>query len=123
MANLSFGVQGPTQDWTITMQIADGDSPRILAYLASPNSGYGTVTENIQSQIPDPDWTPGEGETEDDRPLKTVQEWVTRPATEEEAAQNYAQATLDHLLAATHAYEKQQAAEAAAAQIAPITPL
>lgn len=120
MATLSFGVSGPTQDWTITMNIDDNDSPRILAWLASPDSGYGVVTENVQRDEPDPSWSPGDGETEDDRPTISVQEWVSRPATPEEAAQAYASATLKALLGSTVAWERQQAAAAAAAGISDI---
>jgi hypothetical protein len=120
MATLSFGVQGPTQDWTVSLNIADTDSPRILAWLASPSSGYGTVTENIQSEVPDPGWSPGEGQTEADRPTIAQQSWVTRQATPEEAAQNYARATLQSLLGSTVAWEQSQAAAAAAAQVPPI---
>lgn len=61
MAKLSFGVQGPTQDWTVELEIADTDSPRILTWLASPESGYGTVTENVQYTEPDLSWSPGSG--------------------------------------------------------------
>lgn len=120
MATLSFGVAGPNQNWTVSLAIADTDSPRILAWLCSPQSGYGTVTENVQSTVPDQSWSPGEGQTEADRPNIAVQQWVTRPATAEEAAQNYAKATLNSLLAATVSWEQAQAAAAAAAQVPPI---
>ena len=43
MADLSFGVKGSTMDFTVSMQIADTDTPRILAYLAQ--SHYGTDAE------------------------------------------------------------------------------
>lgn len=122
MATLSFGVQGPNQDWTVALQIADTDSPRILAWLMSPNSGYGTVTENVQSAIPDASWSPGEDQTEDDRPTIAVQQWVTRPATAEEAAQNYARATLASLLNSTVAWERAEAAAKAAADVPDIVP-
>lgn len=123
MATLSFGVKGPSQDWTVSLTIADTDSPRILAWLSSPASGYGTVTENVQSNTPDPSWSPGEGETEADRPTMLTQAWVSRPATPEEAAQNYAEATLQSLLANTVAWERAVAAQAAANAIAPIQPV
>ncbi len=87
MATLSFGVVGPNQNWTVSLNIADTDSPRIIAWLMSPASGYGTVSENVQSTIPDASWSPGDGQTEADRPTIQVQEWVTRPATAEEATQ------------------------------------
>lgn len=120
MATLSFGVQGPTQDWTVSLNIADTDSPRILAWLCSASSGFGTVTENIQSEAPDPSWSPGENQTEADRPTIAVQQWVTRQATPEEAAQNYATSVLNSLLASTVTWERSEAAAAAAAQVQPI---
>lgn len=120
MATLSFGVSGPNQNWTVSLNIADTDSPRILAWLCSPSSGYGTVTENIQSEVPDPGWSPDEGQTEADRPTILTQSWVTRPATPEEAAQNYARATLNSLFGSTVAWEQSQSAAAAAASVPPI---
>lgn len=120
MATLSFGVKGPNQDWTIALQIADTDSPRILAWLMSPNSGYGTVTENVQSEVPDASWSPNEGQIEADRPTIPVQSWVTRPATPEEATQAFARATLASLLSATVAWERAEAARIAADKVAPI---
>ena len=121
MATLFFGVTGPTLDLRQDLQIADADAPRIMAYLMS--SAYGTVTENVQSTIPDASWSPGENQTEADRPMIPVQQWVTRPATPEETAANYARAILADLLAQTVAHEKAQAAAAAAAAVTPIEPV
>lgn len=118
MANLFFGVQGPTLDLRQDLQIADTDAPRIIGYLMA--SSYGTVTENVIHTRPDPSWSPGEDETEADRPMIQTQEWVTRPATPEETAANYARAILSQLLSETVAYEKAQAAAAAAEGVAPI---
>jgi hypothetical protein len=118
MATLTFGVDGPTLDLAVALTIADTDAPRILAYLMA--SGYGTVTENVQTTTPDASWSPGEGETEDDRPTIATQAWVTRPATPEEAAANYARSVLDSLLASTVAYERSEAARIAAEAVAPI---
>lgn len=119
MATLFFGVQGATLDLRQDLQIADTDAPRILGYLMS--SSFGQVTENVQSQIPDAAWSPAEDETEADRPTIAVQQWVTRPATPEETAANYARHILADLLAKTVAWEKAQAAAAAEAAIPPIT--
>ena len=121
MATLSFGVDGPTLDLAVSLQIADADAPRIMAYLMA--GGCGTVTENVQSETPDAGWSPGEGETEADRPTIATQAWGTRPATAEEAAANYARAVLDSLLASTVAWEKAEAARIAAEGVAPIAPL
>ena len=119
MATFFFGVNGPTLDFRQDLAIADADAPRIMAYLMA--SSYGTVTENIQTTEPDANWTPGEDQTEADRPMITTQAWVTRPATPEEAAANYARSILASLLDATVAYEKAAAAAAAAEAVAPIT--
>jgi hypothetical protein len=121
MATLFFGVQGPTLDLRQDLQIADTDAPRIIGYLMA--SSYGTVTENIVSEIPDASWSPGEDETEEDRPTIQTQAWVTRPATAEETAANYARSVLDSLLTATVAHEKAQAAAAAADAVTPIDPV
>ena len=121
MATLFFGVNGPTLDLREDLQIGDTDAPRIMAYLmASP---YGQVTENIQSQVPDTGWSPGEDQTEADRPMIPVQSWVTRPATPDETASNYAKAILSQLLSETVNWEKAQAASAAANQVTPIVPV
>lgn len=159
MATLFFGVTDPTLDLRQDLTILDTDAPRIMAYLMA--SAYGQVTENVQSTIPDPNWVPDPGQTEDDRPLIAdpdwmpeegqteadrpmipdpnwtprppqtdadnpgipVQSWVTRPATPEETAANYANAILAQLLNETVAYEKAQAAAAAANGVAPIVPV
>jgi len=121
MATLFFGVTGPTLDLREDLQIADTDAPRILAYLMA--SSYGQVTENVISDIPDASWSPGEDQTEADRPTIQTQAWVTRPATPEETAEKYARAVLASLLDATVAYEKAIAAAAAAEGVAPIVPV
>ena len=121
MATLFFGVEGPTLDLREDLTIADSDAPRIMAYLMA--SSYGTVTENIQSDVPDASWSPGEGETEADRPTIQTQAWVTRPATPEETAENYAKAVLADPLNQTVAHEKAVAAAAAADAITPIAPV
>ena len=121
MATLFFGVSGPTLDLQEDLQIADSDAPRIMGYLMA--SSYGTVTENIQSEIPDASWSPSEEQTEVDRPLIPVQSWVTRTATPDETAANYAKAILGQLLSETVAWERSVAAAAAAAAVVPIAPV
>jgi len=97
MANLSFGVNGPTMDFTVNMQLNDEDTPRILAYLASTE--YGKVTEEVDG------------------------EEVTRDATYEEAAQAFAAGILRGLLDQTVRYEKTEAAKAAAELVTGIDPV
>ena len=101
MATLFFGVSGPTLDLQEELQIADSDAPRIMGYLMA--SSYGQVTENVV-----------DGDT---------QSWVTRAATPEETAENYAKAILGQLLSETVAWERSVAAAAAAAAVVPISPM
>jgi hypothetical protein len=104
------------------MELSDADSERIVAYLMAATP-YGTVTENVITDIPNPAWSPGEDETEADRPTIQTQAWVSRPATPEETAEAYARSVLASLLDATVAFEKAQAAQAAANAVAPIVPV
>jgi hypothetical protein len=120
MAVLSFGVNGPFQNWQVSMSINDSDSPRILAWLSSAQSGYGTVTENVQYEEPDMSWSPAEDQTEEDRPTILMQKWITRTASSEEAAKNFAESTLKTLLNNTVQWERQKAAQEAADSIPPI---
>jgi hypothetical protein len=93
-ANLSFGVVGPTMDFTTSVNVSEANSQRILAYLVGGTS-YGTVTE---------------------------EDGTERQATTEEAAQAFALGILQGLLNQTVRYEKDMAAKAAAEAVAPITP-
>ena len=92
-ATLSFGVKGPTMDWTVNIAVSEANSERIIAYLMS-GTPYGQITE---------------GE-------------ITRDATPEEAAQQFAQGILRGLLDQTTRFERDQAAKAAAAEIEDIEP-
>lgn len=121
MANLFFGVTGPTLDLRQDLQIADTDAPRIIAYLMA--SSYGQVTENVQSTVPNPAWSADQPDPNDPPEFIEVQQWVTRPATPEETAANYARAVLADLLNQTVAHEKAQAAKEAAEGVAPIEPV
>ena len=71
--------------------------------------------------IPDSSWTPRPAQTEADNPGIPVQQWVTRQATPDETAANYAKHILANLLAETVAYEKAKAAQLAAEAVTPIT--
>lgn len=121
MATLSFGVDGPTMDFIVEMQIKDSDAPRILAYLAS--TSYGQVTENIQYEVVDPSWSPDPEKPDEVAPKIPMQRWETRTATPEETAKNFATAILSELLTKTVDYERQVAATQAAANVASINPL
>jgi hypothetical protein len=121
MTKLAFSIAGANMVLAQELQIADTDAPRIMGYLMASN--FGTVTENVQSETPDASWSPGKGETEKDRPMLQTQAWVTRPATPEETAANYARSVLADLLAQTVAHEKVLAAATAADAVTPITPI
>ena len=119
MTKIAFIVTAPSGNLESSVTIADADFPRIMAYLMS--SSFGTVTENVVSEAPDAAWSPSEDQTEADRPMLATQGWVTRAATPEETAANYARAILSQLLSETVAHEKAQAAAAAADTVPPIT--
>lgn len=119
MTKIAFTVTAPSGNLEASVTIADADFPRIMAYLMA--SSFGTVTENVVSEAPDASWTPGEDQTEADRPMLQTQAWVTRPATPEETASNYARSILASLLDQTVAFERAQAAQAAADTVPPIT--
>jgi hypothetical protein len=91
-ATLTFGVVGPTMDFTTSVNVSEANSQRILAYLTN-GSHYGTVTEDDGTE---------------------------RQATAEEAAQAFALGILQGLLDQTVRYEKDEAAKAAAEAVAPI---
>lgn len=97
MATLSFGVNGPTMDLTVNMEVADTDTPRILAYLASTE--YGTIISTVEGGPP------------------------TRPATTEETARAFAAGILRGLLDQTVRYERTEAARIAAEQVTDILPV
>lgn len=92
-ATLTFGVSGPTMDFTASIPVSEANSQRILAYLVGGTS-YGKVTE---------------------------EDGTERDATTEEAAQAFARGILQGLLDQTFRYEQDLAAKAAAASIEPIT--
>ena len=93
-----------------------------MTYLVA-GSPYGTVTENVQSQVPNPAWSPDQPDPLDPPEYIDVQSWVTRQATPEEAAKAYATAVMNSLLADTLNWEKVQAGTSAANNVPPITPV
>jgi hypothetical protein len=94
-ATLTFGVTGPTMDFTTSVNVSEENSQRILAYLVNGTS-YGKVTEADDTE---------------------------RDATTEEAAQAFALGILQGLLNETVRYEQDLAAKAAAEAVAPIAPV
>lgn len=122
MANIYYGVTSPSLNLDVQMELSDADSQRIMTYLVA-GSPYGTVTENVQSQVPNPAWSPDQPDPLDPPEYIDVQSWVTRQATPEEAAKAYATAVMNSLLADTLNWEKVQAGMAAANNVPPITPV
>ena len=122
MANIYYGVTSPSLNLDVQMELSDADSQRIMTYLVA-GSPYGTVTENVQSQVPNPAWSPDQPDPLDPPEYIDVQAWVTRQATPEEAAKAYATAVMNSLLADTVAWEKVQAGTEAANNVPPITPI
>lgn len=92
MANLSFSVQGPAMDFSVTIPLEDEDTPRIIGYLMSTH--YGKITEDE----------------------------VERDATPSEAAEGFAKGILNGLLDQTYRYEMQLAMEQAASSVSKIEP-
>jgi hypothetical protein len=82
-------------------------------------SELGKVTETVETPVKD--WEPGKGETEADRPV--TRSTVTRQASPQETAANYARKILAELLSQTVTSEKARAAEAAIAAVADIKPV
>lgn len=91
-ATLSFGVVGPTMDFTTSVELTEVNAQRILGYLVN-GSIYGTVTEADGTE---------------------------RPATPEESAQAFALGILKGLMDQTTRFERDQAAKAAAEAVPPI---
>ena len=122
MALVNYGVVSPSLTLTVQMELSDADSERIVAYLMQATP-YGSVTENVISDVPNPAWSPDQPDPLDPPEYIDVQEWVTRQATPEEAAKAYATAVLNSLLADTLNWEKVQAGTDAANNVPPITPV
>lgn len=122
MAIVVYGVTSPQLTLNVQMELSDADSERIVQYLMAATS-YGQVTENVQSQVPNPAYSPDQPDPNDPPEFITQQAWVTRAATPEEAVTAYAEGVMNTLLQQSFQWDQQQAAAAAAAQVPPITPI
>ena len=91
-ATLSFGVSGPTMDFTTSVKLTEANAQRILGYLVM-GSHYGQVAED---------------------------DGTVRQASPAEAAQAFALGILAGLMDQTVRFEKEMAAKVAAESIAPI---
>lgn len=122
MALVNYGVVSPNLTLTVQMELSDADSERIVAYLMQATS-FGTVTENVQSTVPNPAWSPDQPDPNDPPEFIEVQQWVTRPATPEEAVTAYAESVMNGILQQAFQWDQSQAAQDAAANVPPITPI
>jgi hypothetical protein len=122
MALVNYGVVSPSLTLTVQMELSDADSERIVAYLMAATS-FGSVTENVQSEVPDPAWSPDQPDPLDPPEFIQVQAWVTRPATPEEAVTAYAESVMNSILQQAYNWDQQKAAADAAANVPPITPV
>jgi hypothetical protein len=122
MALVNYGVVSPSLTLTVQMELSDADSERIVAYLMAATP-FGTVTENVIADIPNPAWSPDQEDPDDPPEFIQVQAWVTRPATPEEAITAYAESVMNGVLQQAYNWDQQQAAAEAAANVPPITPV
>jgi hypothetical protein len=122
MAIVNYGVVSPSLTLTVQMELSDADSERIVAYLMAATS-FGTVTENVITDIPNPAWSADQPDPLDPPEFIQVQAWVSRPATPEEAVTAYAEGVMNSILQQAYQWDQQQAAAEAAANVPPITPI
>jgi hypothetical protein len=122
MAIVNYGVVSPSLTLTVQMELSDADSERIVAYLMAATP-YGTVTENVITDIPNPAWSPDQPDPLDPPEFIQKQAWVARPATPEEAVTAYAESVMNSILQQAYQWDQQQAAAEAAANVPPITPI
>ena len=122
MATVTYSVTSPSLSTAVQMELSDTDSERMIAWLMAATP-YGTVTENVISDIPNPAWSPDQPDPNDPPEFIQEQSWVTRPATPEEALVAYAQSLMNSSLQQAYQWDQQQAAAEAASNVPPITPV
>lgn len=122
MAIVNYSVTSPSLTTAVQMELSDADSDRMIAWLMAATP-YGSVTENIQTTIPNPAWSEDQPDPNDPPEFIQVQEWVTRPATPEEALIAYAESLMNTSLQQAYQWDQSQAAADAAANVPPITPI
>lgn len=122
MVLVNYGVVSPDLTLTVQMELSDADSARIVAYLMAATP-YGTVTENIQKEVPNPAYSPDQPDPNDPPPTILVQEWVGRPATPTEAITAYAESVMNGVLQQAFQWDLARAAQEAVANVPPFTPI
>ena len=122
MSYVNYGVVSPDLTLDVRMELSDADSQRIVTYLMSATP-YGTVTESVVQDIPNPAYSPDQPDPLDPPEFIQQQAWVSRQATPTEAITAYAEAVMNDILNQAFAWDQSQAAAAAAAAVPPITPI
>lgn len=122
MAFVNYGVVSPTLTLTVQMELSDADSARVVNYLMQATS-FGTVTQNVQKEVLNPAWSADQENPLDPPEFITVQEWVSRPATPEEAVTAYAESVMNGVVQQAYQWDKQVAGQEAANSVPPITPV
>ena len=122
MAIVNYSVTSPSLTTAVEMELSDTDSERMIAWLMAATP-YGSVTENVISDIPNPAWSPDQPDPLDPPEFIQQQAWVSRPATPEEAVVAYAESVMNDILQQAYQWDQQQAAQDAAAHVPPITPI
>ena len=122
MATVTYSVTSPSLSTAVQMELSDTDSERMIQWLMAATP-YGSVTENVISDVPNPAWSPDQPDPNDPPEFIQEQSWVTRPATPEEALVAYAQSLMNSSLQQAYQWDQQQAAAEAAGNVPPITPV
>ena len=122
MAIVNYSVTSPSLTTAVEMELSDADSERMIQWLMAATP-YGTVTENVITDIPNPAWSPDQPDPLDPPEYIQQQSWVTRPATPEEAITAYAESVMNSVLQDAYQWDQSQAAQEAAANVPPITPV
>lgn len=122
MALVTYSVTSPDLTLNVQMELSDADSARVVEYLMAATP-YGTVTENVITQVPNPAWSADQPDPNDPPEYIEVQSWVSRPATPTEALTAYAESLMNTVLVQAFQWDQQRAAAAAAADVPPITPI
>ena len=122
MAIVNYSVTSPSLTTAVEMELSDADSERMIQWLMAATP-YGTVTENVITDIPNPAWSPDQPDPLDPPEFIQQQAWVSRPATPEEAVIAYAQSLMNTSLQQAYQWDQSQAAAEAAASVPPITPV
>lgn len=122
MATVTYSVTSPSLSTAVQMELSDTDSERMIAWLMAATP-YGSVTENVIRDVPNPAWSPDQPDPNDPPEFIQEQSWVTRPATPEEALVAYAQGLMNSSLQQAYQWDQQQAAAEAAGNVPPITPV